>query len=198
VPANVTPNERRDRIADAALELLAREGARGLTHRAIDRELALPDGSTSYYYSTRAALLLAAAERLLALDTADVEASAGGLEGVAALVEHWLSPGQRTRSMARMELLLTAARDPAFRFMREARVRFIQYAAQGATSPAAQVAATTLVAFADGLLLHGLVGGELTRAELRLALERFRPNESTRRPVRVAKAKPPAKRRKHT
>ena len=30
--------ERRDRLADAAIEVLAHEGARGLTHRAVDAQ----------------------------------------------------------------------------------------------------------------------------------------------------------------
>lgn len=167
--------DRRRRIAEAALELLAREGARGLTHRSVDRELALPDGSTSYYYPTRAALLLAAAELLVELDLLDVEASGKGLEGVAELVERWLSPAQRTRSLARVELLLTAARDPAFQFMHKARERFIQYAARADTSAEARVTGMALIALADGLLLHGLVAGKLDRDELRRALERIRP-----------------------
>jgi DNA-binding transcriptional regulator YbjK len=197
VAASANLNDRRTRIADAALELLAREGSRGLTHRAIDRELVLPDGSTSYYCPTRAALLHAAAERLVQLDMADVLASVEGLDGVAALLERWLSPSRRARFVARMELVLTAARDPtAFRFMREARARFIQLAARGETSAEAQVAATALVALADGLLLHGLMTGKLSRDEVRLVLKRIHPSSATRRSARAAKAKRTAKGRR--
>ena len=165
--------DRRVRIAEAALEVLAREGSRGLTHRAVDRQLALPNGSTSYYYSTRSALLLAAAQRLAALDIADVEASANSIEGVAALLERWLQPAQRTRALARIELLLTAAREPAFSFMRDARAKFIAHAARGRRSAEARAAATALIALADGLLLHGLVTGKLSRSELRRALAQW-------------------------
>ena len=45
VAARSNVQDRRTLIAEAALELLAREGARGLTHRAVDRELAFPDGN---------------------------------------------------------------------------------------------------------------------------------------------------------
>lgn len=48
---------RRTELADAGLAVLAREGARGLTHRAIDREAGVPTGTTSNYFRTRADLL---------------------------------------------------------------------------------------------------------------------------------------------
>jgi DNA-binding transcriptional regulator YbjK len=175
VAARSNVPDRRILIAEAALELLAREGARGLTHRAVDRELALPDGSTSYYYSTRSALLLAAAERLVVLDMADIAAIPESLDGIASLVESWLSPERRTRSLARVELLLTAARDPAFRFMKEARSQFIERAGRGAPPAAARTAGLTLTALADGLLVHGLVMGALGRKDLRSVLEQLQP-----------------------
>ncbi|RPA57001.1 TetR family transcriptional regulator [Gordonia oryzae] len=59
--------DRRCQIADAALGLAASGGTHALTHQAIDRRLDLPKGSTSYYFRTREALLLAAADRLITL-----------------------------------------------------------------------------------------------------------------------------------
>ena len=41
---------RRALIADAAISTLARDGMRGLTHRAVDRAAGLPEGSASYYF----------------------------------------------------------------------------------------------------------------------------------------------------
>jgi DNA-binding transcriptional regulator YbjK len=179
----VIPDERRTRIADAALELLAREGARGLTHRAVDAELQLPNGSTSYYCRTRSALLMAAAERLLELDTADLARVSEDTAGIASLLERWLSPAGRMRSLARMELLLTAARDPELAFMARARENFIDHAVaahrSNATGPereAARLTATALIALVDGLTLHGLVTGDLTRSAARRMLERLRHN----------------------
>src|SRR6266702_3933391 len=61
-------------IADAAIATLARDGMRGLTHRAVDRAAGLPEGSVSYYFRTRQALLQATAERLAELDAAEVPA----------------------------------------------------------------------------------------------------------------------------
>ncbi|MGB4778227.1 TetR/AcrR family transcriptional regulator [Microbacterium sp.] len=51
-------------LADAAIHLIATEGLRALTHRAVDRYAELPQGSTSYYAPTRAALLELVARRL--------------------------------------------------------------------------------------------------------------------------------------
>ena len=59
-------------LADAAIRVIARDGLRGLTHRAVDREAALPQGSTSYYASTRLALLELIASRLAERSLADL------------------------------------------------------------------------------------------------------------------------------
>src|SRR5690349_2893472 len=47
---------RKDVITDAAIQLVAEQGMRGLTHRAVDRRAGLPEGSTSAYFRTRKAL----------------------------------------------------------------------------------------------------------------------------------------------
>lgn len=156
---------------------MASEGARGLTHRAVDAQLGLPSGSTSYYFRTRAALLLAAAERLLELDTANLARLPENVRGAATLVERWLLPASRARSLARMELLLAAARDPELKFMARARKGFIDCVVRtqrGAGAEEARVAATALIALVDGLTLHGLVTGSLSRSAAQRMLERLR------------------------
>lgn len=65
---------RRSDLVDAAIETLAAAGMRGLTHRAVDRVMGLPEGSTSYYFRTRQALLRAVGERLAELTVADIPA----------------------------------------------------------------------------------------------------------------------------
>ena len=49
--ASLSP--RRRRILDAATVVVADHGLRGLTHRAVDREAGLPEGSCSAYFRTR-------------------------------------------------------------------------------------------------------------------------------------------------
>ncbi|WP_134324741.1 TetR/AcrR family transcriptional regulator [Cumulibacter soli] len=61
-------------IADAAVTVVSRDGVRGLTHRAVDAEAALPAGSTSNCYRNREALLGAIVERIEELDTAALKA----------------------------------------------------------------------------------------------------------------------------
>ena len=61
-------NERPDRrtlLADAGLRVIAARGARGLTHRAIDREANVPLGTTSNYFRSRDALLGALGDRII-------------------------------------------------------------------------------------------------------------------------------------
>nr|WP_212763550.1 TetR/AcrR family transcriptional regulator [Gordonia araii] len=56
--------ERRNRLADAGLAILAAEGSRGLTHRAVDREAHVPIGTTSNYFRDRRALISGLVERI--------------------------------------------------------------------------------------------------------------------------------------
>lgn len=59
---------RPDDVADAAVTVLATRGLRGLTHRAVDAEATLPQGSTSNCFRTRAELITAIVDRLEFLD----------------------------------------------------------------------------------------------------------------------------------
>lgn len=52
--------ERRRALLDAAIDVLAEEGARGLTFRAVDVRAGVPTGTASNYFANRAALLLQA------------------------------------------------------------------------------------------------------------------------------------------
>jgi DNA-binding transcriptional regulator YbjK len=56
--------ERRRALADAGIQVLAREGARGLTHRAVDAVAGTPAGTASNYFRTRAALVGALVDRI--------------------------------------------------------------------------------------------------------------------------------------
>lgn len=56
--------QRRAGLSDAGLRVLARQGPRGLTHRAVDKEAGVPPGTTSNYYRRRDTLLCALADRI--------------------------------------------------------------------------------------------------------------------------------------
>jgi AcrR family transcriptional regulator len=57
-------DQRRAQIADAGLQVIATEGAKGLTHRAVDRVAGIPAGTTSNYFPTRDALLAGLVDRI--------------------------------------------------------------------------------------------------------------------------------------
>lgn len=112
--------ERRQFIARTALQVLATSGARGLTHRAVDTAAGVAAGSTSYYFRTRAALLSACLDDLIAQDHLDLDVmqplvTAADLDAMtsalADLLERWLTSG-RDRHVARYELFMEALRRP--------------------------------------------------------------------------------------
>jgi len=115
----VVEDSRRIRLADAAITTLAREGSRGLTHRAVDRTAGVPEGSTSYYFRTRLDLLRAIVRRMSDLDTASVPAlaHADGEEFAEAFTAavHGLVTDGRERQLARYELTLESTRRPELR-----------------------------------------------------------------------------------
>lgn len=109
-------DSRRTRLADAAITTLAREGSRGLTHRAVDRAAGVPEGSTSYYFRTRLDLLRAIVARMSELDTASIPAVADAdgedfAEALTSAIDGLLTDG-RDRQLARYELTLEGTRRP--------------------------------------------------------------------------------------
>jgi DNA-binding transcriptional regulator YbjK len=117
------PTERRRDLCDAAIHLLAQDGAKGLSHLKVDRRAGVPDGTTSFYFRTRSALLRAVAERLADLDLATLQSVADGADGAdghpnqpSRLSQVVIQAGnepQLSRTKARYELTMQATRDPA-------------------------------------------------------------------------------------
>lgn len=113
--------DRRDRLRDAAIEVLAELGGRGLTHRAVDAAADVPAGTAKNYFPTRDALLRAVAERCLELYRATTERLAAAGPGptdrdalialFAGLLTNVAGPG-RPRLLAYRELQAEAARKP--------------------------------------------------------------------------------------
>ncbi|MFD8479485.1 TetR/AcrR family transcriptional regulator [Kitasatospora sp. NPDC059673] len=171
--------DRRTLLADAALGVLADQGIRGLTHRAVDRAAALPDGTTSAYFRTRAALLTALVRRLVELDQHELELTAAQapaprtaadlVEGLALLAHRRLTGEGRRRSLARYACVLESVRDPELREIlipREntGREAVRQFLAAHRVRDVEDRALTLLAGF-DGLVLDGLVRGETLRRE---------------------------------
>jgi AcrR family transcriptional regulator len=101
--------------------LLADHGAKGLSHLKVDTKAGVPEGTTSFYFRTRSALLRAVAERVAELDQASLQSVADNTsldEGssasmLAKLVIQSGEEPQLSRTKARYELTMQATRDPA-------------------------------------------------------------------------------------
>lgn len=124
-------SKRRLVLVDAAIEVLADQGARGLTFRAVDARAGVPAGTTSNYFSSRDELFTQAGGRIyqrLAPDPATLARSVTGprdrqrvVELVRELTER--IGAYRTGYLALLELRLEATRRPALRQVLTATVR---------------------------------------------------------------------------
>ncbi|GHJ91117.1 TetR family transcriptional regulator [Streptomyces sp. NE5-10] len=124
-------DERRAALVDAAIEVLAREGARGLTFRAVDTEAGVPTGTASNYFANRDDLLTQAGARVyerLQPDEAAVEetrAAPRDKETYTRIMRELVGriSAFRTGYLALLELRLEATRRPALRSILTERVR---------------------------------------------------------------------------
>lgn len=115
--------ERRAALVDAGAEVLAREGARGLTFRAVDAEAGVPVGTASNYFTGRDDLLRQIDARLHVRLAPDPEVIAGLLARPKdrALVTAFMhdlmrrATADRTGYLALLEMRLEATRRPELR-----------------------------------------------------------------------------------
>ncbi|HET8659951.1 MAG TPA: TetR family transcriptional regulator [Micromonosporaceae bacterium] len=118
----------RDRLLDAAVAVLARDGLHALSHRVVEREAGATHGSATYYFGTRHAMLVETLHHVARRDEelvqralseqhgrpANLAALAAGDNGLEQVVQDVLAlfNGRRPETLARYELLLYAARQP--------------------------------------------------------------------------------------
>ncbi|WP_449282856.1 TetR/AcrR family transcriptional regulator [Leucobacter sp.] len=155
----------RDRALTAAIEILADEGVRALTHRRVDERAGLPQGSASNAFRTREALLLGITERMAGAELPAVSESlaAGSPEELADAL-HELFAQQvgplRTQTAARLALFVEAGHDDAIRAAlgrgRSVVVEPLRsaFAALGAPDP--DLAVHLVASCFEGLFLHAL------------------------------------------
>ncbi|MFV0434826.1 MAG: TetR/AcrR family transcriptional regulator [Leucobacter sp.] len=160
--------ERRVRLADAAVAVLARQGSRGLTHRAIDAEAAVPRGTASNYFASRDEIVDAILHRIGERLQPDPETHAALAEQAPTIdlfaaylrdIVHRLT-ADRDAAIALLELRLEATRRPRVAetlaaWLREGLRSDIEFTAKaGLPGTAADV---TLLHYAlDGLILDQL------------------------------------------
>ncbi|WP_434743660.1 TetR/AcrR family transcriptional regulator [Micromonospora sp. SH-82] len=115
--------DRRQHLLDAAIRVLGTRGLRQLTHRAVDQEAGLPQGSTSNQFRTRDALLTGVLERLVEVETAAwdalavdlVPADVAGFVTVLGRLLRQFTADRRDLVLARHSLFLEAAVRPELR-----------------------------------------------------------------------------------
>lgn len=115
--------QRRADLVDAAIEVLAAQGARGLTFRAVDVKAGVPTGTTSNYFTSRDDLLTQAGGRIFRRLAPDPATLARGLaeprdsDRVVELVRELTGriSAYRTGHLALLELRLEATRRPVLR-----------------------------------------------------------------------------------
>jgi DNA-binding transcriptional regulator YbjK len=158
---------RREEILDAAVTVLGTEGARHLTHRAVDAAGGLPAGSTSNLFRTRDALLAGIVEHFAARERAAWEAVAQQVQpdtaddlavALATLVRQATSGPDRVLTLARYGLFVEAGLRPELQDCLAASAAGIR--AWGATwlrrigSADPDRACRVLLDHLDGVMLH--------------------------------------------
>ncbi|MCF6466855.1 TetR/AcrR family transcriptional regulator [Nonomuraea sp. MG754425] len=123
--------ERRQALIDAAIEVLAKEGARGLTFRAVDAEAAVPPGTASNYFANRDDLFTQVGGRIYERLLPDDATIARSREGVpdqtryAELMHEVVGRVSAFNSgyLALLELRLESTRRPELRAVLTERIR---------------------------------------------------------------------------
>jgi AcrR family transcriptional regulator len=161
---------RRQQLMLAATRVVAGHGLRGLTHRAVDREAGVSEGSSSAYYRTRQALQEGLAQYVASAAAGDVTALTDDLRSSGAdddrkveltsrLFLRWI--GERDVLLARLELELAATRDPSLASVlagwRRRLVGIVASIMSDRGVADAERQAEVLVAALDGVLLGALL-----------------------------------------
>jgi DNA-binding transcriptional regulator YbjK len=169
---------RQELMMSAAVRVVARAGLRGLTHRAVDAEAGLAEGSCSAYMRTRVALLRRLTEYVtsrFAIDITDLTQrieDRGGEDGyvireTAAMLRSWLE--EPDLLLVRMELTIEGSRQPEVAEILQAQwaqlVHIVEDAMEATGRPHETARAQTLMAAIDGVLLRAVRDDPRHRAE---------------------------------
>ncbi len=152
------------RVLEAAVQLLGTEGLRALTHARVDDRAGVPRGSTSNYFRTRAALLTGVGDWIVETELSQVSAvgavpqtATDLVDMLCGLVEVVTGPN-RTLTAARLTVFMEANHDPDIRAsVSRGRTAMEEYLLATLTrfgAPNPVVAAHTLMACAEGIILH--------------------------------------------
>ncbi|MFD8504852.1 TetR/AcrR family transcriptional regulator [Streptomyces sp. NPDC059687] len=153
--------ERRQRIIDAAIRVVAEKGIAGLSHRSVAAEADVPLGSTTYHFATLDELMVAALRQTnegfaKALAASGLEDAEGDLAAdLARALGTWLG-GDRTGVELEYELYLAALRRSA---LRPVAAEWTEETAERLARRTDPVTARALLALMDGICLQVLLTG---------------------------------------
>lgn len=173
---------RKSEIADAGIRVIATKGARALTHRAVDTEAGIPEGSTSYYARSRRDLLVMVIDRLAEHTSDDFgefrvpdrQTPKTAARAIADAVDRLAERGES--HIARLVLLFELRDNDELRdrLMQQSPVRIslvdsavALLASIGARADAARAA--DLVGLVDALLMYRVASADAVRVENVLA-----------------------------
>lgn len=174
---------RAELVADAAVTVLARDGLRGLTHRAVDAEAGLPSGSTSNCFRSRAALLEAVVARLEELDLAtltsgprpDPTSMSAMAAYLAGNVKAMTSRRHARATRARLALLLDETARPAMEAGHRRFLAMLVDALEDGGHPDPEPTARAVADLLEGALVHAVSARSrrVDVGELAAAVERL-------------------------
>lgn len=169
--------DRRDRLVDACLDVIARDGVAGTSHRKVAAQAGVPLGSTTYYFAGMGELLHAAFERFshsvsdrfeARMEAADTPEEVR--EAVAAIILQDVFTSQRDLVLSH-ELYTLAARDPAYRDLTTAWMARSRAALERHVDPET---ARMLDVLIEGLTIHRALDAQARDPrEVRIAVDRL-------------------------
>ncbi|GAA4685900.1 TetR/AcrR family transcriptional regulator [Streptomyces buecherae] len=156
----VKGERRRQTLIEAALRVVERDGASGVSHRAVAREAELPNASATYYFRSIDDLLCAALTSVMHEDAARMRrlalATDGGLDSRRMLAQLMADvAAEPGRLLAEYELYLQAARRPELREVTQVWLDAAADFARKYTDDPVRV--RIVVGAIDGLLLQALL-----------------------------------------
>jgi len=187
-PAQAPRVDRRTLMLDASIRVIAANGLRGLTHRAVQEEAGLPNGSVTYYFKTRDQLVLAVVDRMTDLD----RVYAGQLTHelmratavrpividyvhMAEFMSHWWTECREVQ-LARLELEIAGTREPV---LHDAMIRcqaefrsFAELIALSLGSSDPELDGQVMLSFLDGLLFDFVTRDAVDPRYLEVGLRR--------------------------
>lgn len=175
-PSTSAATPRRVQLLNAAVQVVGESGLRGLTHRAVDRQAGVPEGTCSVSFRTRLALLTALTEhvgtelaeqvRLMGEALPDHDPNAPvddadmmpAIDGTIELLGAWLTQPEMLICMT--ELSLEAVRTPSLRDSfdpwRDHLVDIVEVIVERGGKTQTRLRAQAIVASLEGVLVSAL------------------------------------------